>query len=57
MEYTAHEVLSNEKDIPIRIDEIKKAVLRIHPDKKVTFDLSDDLINIDGLFTLKYTIS
>ena len=57
MEYTAHEVLSNEKDIPIRIDEIKKAVLRIYPDKKVTFDLSNDLINIDGLFTLKYTIS
>ena len=54
--YIAHEILSKETDIEIRMNEIKKALLRIHPDKKVTFDLSDDLINIDGLFTLKYTI-
>ena len=54
--YTAHEVLSKEIDIEIRMNEIKKALSRIHPDKKVTFDLSNDLINIDGLFTLKYTI-
>ena len=39
MDYTAHEVLSKEKDIPIRMDEIKKAVSRTHPDKKVTFEL------------------
>ena len=54
--YTAHEVLSKEIDIEIRMNENKKALSRIPPYKKVTFDLSNELINIDGLFTLKYTI-
>jgi hypothetical protein len=57
MDYTAHEVLSKEKDIPIRMDEIKKAVLRTHPDKKVTFDCNPSTLTVEGFYVLKYTIS
>ena len=53
--YIAHEVFSKENDIEIRINEIKKALLRTHPDKKVTFDCHP-LLHIDGFYTLKYTI-
>lgn len=54
--YTAHEILDDNEDIQVRMNEIKKSLARRHPKLKVTFDLANDLINIDGLFTLKYTI-
>ena len=53
MEYTAHETLPYEKDIPPRIEEIKKTLSRTHPNKEVTFDWYR---LVDGNWTLSYTI-
>ena len=53
--YTAHEVLSKEKEIPIRIAEIKRLLKKKFPNKTVTFDTNPPL-QIDGFYTLKYTI-
>ena len=54
--YTAHEILDDNENIEDRMNDIKKLLARKHPKLKVTFDLANDYINIDGLFTLKYTI-